>query len=401
MKCSFEPLFRVFCVMMILAESSSAKTWTDIQERTIEAEFVSADSANVTLRLKGGKEVTLELSRLSKEDQEFVRAQSEKKDEPVVPVEDANFKDPWPTEVRFKENPEIVVVEENKEEKRFVYESANFRFNSDVRLSVSLVRGFAVMFESTYQYCRALPLGLSGGKRTDGKFQILLFENKDDYIKAGAPPRSAGVFVSSKSAVMVPLENLGVKKQGSGYTLDRRETSAILIHEITHQLTPAPYFSPGSMGWFTEGIAEYVAATPYRNGLFKVRSNFDDIAAYVTEYGKEGNGGRGMGKKITAPSLKDFLAMDYIAYTGDQANFNYGFGLILTTYFFRLDGEGDGARIKEFLKALRAGKRGEQALEVLMAGMTYEEMEAAITKGWRSKGIRIEFPEPVKAASIK
>ena len=56
---------------------------------------------------------------------------------------------------------------------------------------------------------------------------------------------------------MVPLESLGVRTLGSGYTLDRGKSNNTLPHELIHQLTPPPYFRHGSVGWFIEGIAEY------------------------------------------------------------------------------------------------------------------------------------------------
>jgi hypothetical protein len=201
----------------------------------------------------------------------------------------------------------------------------------------------------------------------------------------------AGVFMSGKKAVMVPLTSLGVKQVGSGYMLDRDVSNRTLIHELTHQLTPRLYFEPGARGWFSEGIAEYVAATPYRQGRFKVKSNFDDIVAYATAYAKDDSRGRALGKDISAPPLKEYFMMSYDAFTGTSANFNYGLGLLLTTYFLHLDGDGDAARMKAFLKALREGKKGQEAIDVLLNGRSYEEMEEAISRGWRRKGVKIEF----------
>jgi hypothetical protein len=282
-------------------------------------------------------------------------------------------------------------VEENEADSRFVYESSNYRFICDVRLSRQVVKGFAVMFEATHDYCRALPLALSGGIRKDGKYNILLFETKDSYIEAGGPPESAGVFISGRNEVMVPLVSLGVRQVGSGYMLDRDKSNGTLIHEITHQLTPHQYYEEGAMGWFSEGIAEYTTATPYRSGKFKVKSNFDEIVAYATAFGGDDTEGRGLGTEIKAPSLKEFFLMDYDDFTGGEANFNYGFGLLLTTYFLHLDGEGDAVRKKSFLKALRAGKKGQNALDTLLDVRSFEEMENQISKAWKRKGIEIKF----------
>lgn len=392
MKRFLRRFFRIVAGTMILTYPSSARTWTDVQGRKLEAELVSSNGTEVTLKLDTGKTVSIPLAKLSGEDRTFVSEQADKGDATAgAEKETLNFNEPWPDNVKFDEDPRIETVSEGEEAKRFVYESASFRFVCDVRLSKQVVKGFAVMFESTFAYCRALPLAITGGMKTDGKFQILLFEKKEDYVAAGGPPSSAGVFMGGKQVVMVPLASIGVKPVGSGYMLDRDVSNRTLVHELTHQLTPGPYFGPGAMGWFTEGIAEYVAATPYRQGRFKVKSNFDDIVAYATGYGKENDGGRALGQEIKAPPLKDYFQMPYSAFTGTDANLNYGLALMLTTYFLHLDGEGDAARMKAFLKALRDGKQGQEAIDVLLDGRSYAEMEDAISKGWRRKGVRIGF----------
>lgn len=378
----------------------------------MEGKLVASDDREVVLRLDNGKLITLPLHRLSDEDLEFLDTGAEpEEDEEDAAEEDEempgadkpaagaieNFDAPWPDDVHFKEDPEVLVVEEDEAHSRFVYESTNYRFICDVRLSRQVVKGFAVMFEATHDYCRALPLALSGGNRKNGKYNILLFETKESYVEAGGPPDSAGVFISGRNEVMVPLVSLGVRQVGSGYMLDRDKSNGTLIHEITHQLTPHSYYEEGSMGWFSEGIAEYTTATPYRNGRFKVKSNFDDIVAYATAFGEDNTNGRGLGTEIEAPSLKDFFLMDYDEFTGDEANFNYGFGLLLTTYFLHLDGEGDAARKKTFLKALRAGKTGQDALDVLMNGRSFDELEDQISKAWKRKDIEIEFADEASA----
>jgi hypothetical protein len=393
LKATLRNFTHLVAALSLLAQLD-ARTWTDVQGRKIEAELVTSTTTDVTLKLETGKTVTLPLTRFSEEDLTFIKESAKQdKADPKAGAEGngLNFDDPWPQTIRFAEDPQIQTVTEDKDKKRFVYESSHYRFVCDVRLSQQVVKGFAVMFESTYQYCRALPLGISGGATTDGKYQVILFETKESYVQAGGPPTSAGVFMPGKNVVMVPLTSLGVRKVGSGYMLDRDQTSGTLVHELTHQLTPNPYYSAGAMGWFSEGLAEYTTATPYRSGSFKVKSNFDDIVAYATAYGKSDSKGRALGTQIKAPALKDFFLMSYGQFTGANPNFNYGFGLILTTYFLHLDGEGDAARAKAFLKILRTGKKGQEALNVLLDGRSYEEMEEAIAKAWKRKGVEIKF----------
>jgi hypothetical protein len=59
-----------------LSPSLPARTWTDKDGRSIEAEIVSADGLQVTVN-KGGKEFKLPLDRLSDKDQEFVKTWAE------------------------------------------------------------------------------------------------------------------------------------------------------------------------------------------------------------------------------------------------------------------------------------------------------------------------------------
>lgn len=371
--------------------AQETRTWTDTQGRKVEAALLRTEGTHIILKMADGRELPFPLEKLSPEDQEYAKTAPKPDSKPTSDSEGAlNFNAVWPERIRFTEDPEISTIEEDAEKKRFIYESANYRYVCDVRLAKSVVKGFAVMFEATYLYCRTLPLALNGGKKTDGKHLILLFETKESYIREGGPPSSAGVFMPGRGIVMVPLESLGVKPVGSGYMLDRDKSSKTLPHELTHQLTPNEYFNDGSMGWFSEGIAEYVAVTPYRAGSFAVRGNIKDIFDYATGYGSKGMGGRSLGTKISLPSLKSFMLQSYSEFL-DDAQINYGCGLLITTYFFHIDGDGDAKRIKAFLKAMHEGKEGEEALAFLLDGRTWEQMEEDIVKGWGRRGIDFKF----------
>jgi SLA1 homology domain 1, SHD1 len=373
--------------------AAELRTWTDAQDRKIEAALLRVEDQSVILKLKDGREVPYPLAKLSEADRKHVeetRATSKEAPEGNEVGKTLNFSAAWPERIKFTEDPEINTVEEDAEKKRFIYESANYRYLCDVRLAKSVVKGFAVMFEATHLYCRSLPLAINGGDKKDGKHQILLFEKIEDYVKAGGPPGSAGVFIGGRGVVMVPLDSLGVKPVGSSYMLDRDKSSKTLPHELTHQLTPGAYYQTGSMGWFSEGIAEYVAVTPYRAGSYAVRGNQKDIFDYATGYGSKDMGGRALGTKIELPALKSFMLQSYASFL-EQPQLSYGCGLLITTYFLHMDGAGDGKRIKAFLKALHEGKEGEAALAVLLDGRTFSQLEQELTKAWSRKGVDFTF----------
>ncbi len=361
--------------------------------------MLRVEDKTVILKLKDGREVPYPLAKLSADDCQYVAATSvapgaDKPGKTSKTSDDSsktlNFEAPWPPFIKFTEDPEINTVEEKPDSKSFIYESANYRYVCDVRLNKSVVKGFAVMFEATYLYCRTLPLAINGAMKADGKHQILLFKEVDDYVKAGGPPGSAGVFIGGRDVVMVPLSSLGVKPIGSGYMLDRKKNNNTLPHELTHQLTPNAYFKKGAMGWFSEGLAEYVATTPYRSGTYQVRGNQKDIVDYVTSYGNRDKGGRALGTKIKLPALKTFMLQSYASFL-QNPQISYGGSLLITTYFFQMDGEGDAKRIKAFLKALQAGTDGEQALDFLLDGRSFEKLEQDLVKAWSRKGVDFTF----------
>lgn len=391
------------CLFLGICPAAEVRTWTDAQSRKVEASLIRIEGESAVLKLADGREIPFPLTKLSEADRKYVEdnralTPTAKELAPSTKVatenpdvsKKLNFSDPWPETIRFSEDPEISTVEEDPVKKHFIYESANYRYVCDVRLAKSVVKGFAVMFEATHLYCRTMPLAINGGVKKDGKHLILLFEKFDDYVKAGGPPSSAGVFMGGRGVVMVPLGSLGVKPVGSGYMLDRDKSSKTLPHELAHQLTPDVYYDKGSMGWFTEGIAEYVAVTPYRSGTYSVRGNQKDIFDYATGYGSKDMGGRALGTKINLPPLKDFMLQSYASFL-EQPQLSYGCGLLITTYFLHMDGAGDGKRIKAFLQALHDGKDGEESLGLLLDGRTFEQLQEDLVKAWSKKGVDFTF----------
>ncbi len=140
------------------------RVWTDEKGRKTKAELLKIENNCAVLRMPDGRELPFPIEKLSKIDRAFLEKFNLEThdDEPTEGGEEAkpgeNFDAPWPSRVSFKSDPEIIIVEENKDEKKFIYESANYRYNCDVRLSKSVVKSFAVMFEATHQFVRELPL---------------------------------------------------------------------------------------------------------------------------------------------------------------------------------------------------------------------------------------------------
>jgi len=370
---------------------SADRSWTNSSGKTIVATLVEIAGDKAVLQM-GGKNFEVPVASLSPEDRKFI--DEWKKGDLTDPSGDAslkpNWEDPWPALVSVDIEQAIEVIKEDEAANEYVYASPHYEFICDVKLNTSVVKRFSLLFEATNQVCRELPLGMVKPFRKE-RHKIHLFETREAYVDKGGPPESAGVYISrgGEGDILVPLTSLGVKKVGSNYSVDYDKENTTLSHEITHQLTDYEYYAPGSRGWFTEGLAEYIANSGYRSGKFDI-DDLGKLKARVTAYGEDGNGGRALGEDIIAPDLQQFFTQDYDSFLSN-AQLSYGLSALIVYYYCHMDGDKDAANLKAFLKALKEEKTPPQLFEPLLAGRTWDEMEAAITQGWRSRGVRITF----------
>lgn len=382
--------------------SAETRDWTDRQGRKVSAEFVSFDGKKVTIKLASGKTTSIPAPKLSDEDQQFLKEQSSSSESSESTssqvsnssgsetLSSSNFDAPWPKDIKTVEDFKVEAVKDGPDE--FIYESPHFQFHCTAKLGVQLIRNIGRIFEATFDVNHALPIANTPTRKEGVKFPIYLFEKKEDYIAAGGPPKSAGVFIGSgvgTGKILVPAESVGIKLVNKSFRVDREGDIKTLIHEITHQLMGNEV---KQASWFIEGTAEYVALTPFRTGRFLFGGTRGNIEAYVTGYGKDNKGGRALGKEIQVPiTLKEYMNLPYSEFTGTNSSMNYGLAPLLIYYFYHVDGKGDGARIKKYIQALQSGTPENKAQEILLDNRPLAELEKAISKYWRSAGVNIEF----------
>ena len=387
------------------------RTLTNKEGKAVFAHIIKVHENAVDIKLKNSNKVhTIQFDQLSEEDIVYLKSMhqgdgaklddknksldlsqiSKLKTEDLVAAFDLknNFDAAWPSLISVDVSPEITIF--NEDNGRYVYHSPNYEFISDVPLSKNVIKKFSVLFEATRELCRQLPLSMMKAHVPGEQFRnkILLFEHDHSYLSNGGIPGSAGTFSPRNNLILVKLESLGLKKSNSGYRYDYDKSNRTLPHEIVHQLTDHEYYQAGALGWFSEGFAEYCAVSPYRSGKFILGNNISSIKEFVTSYGKKNRGGRALGENITAPRLRDYMLMPYDEFL-TSATFNYGLGLLITTYFLQM--EEDRSNINAFLMALKEGKSGEEALKSLLNGRSYEELEEDISRSWKSKGVQIDF----------
>lgn len=375
-------------VFVLCCGVAQARTWTNRDGKLIEAELLGVEGDMVKLQV-GKKVYEIPLKSLSDADQEFLSEADSSETQGAVSdsAVTASFAQEWPRLVST--DLDLTITEETKDDGSFVYQSPHYAFHTKTRLGKSVVKRFAVLFEATREYVQRLPIASMKAQQTK-RYEIFLFDTDQEYYQAGGLEGSAGVYIGSKDVILVKCESLGLIRRSNSWAVDYDRTNKTLPHEITHQLTDREYYERGAMGWFSEGMAEYVAITPYRSGKFMVNKVHSSVEEYVTGFSRKDRRGRNLGKDILMPSIKEYMLMSYGDFFAD-AQTNYGVAALLVTYFCHYDGEGDAARLKKFLAALKQGEKGEAALKFLLDGRSFSELEDEIFRAWKKRGVSLSF----------
>lgn len=383
-------LFISVCILMFgMRLAGEERSWTLADGRTFKGEYLSAEGNKVRILMKG-RERTVAIALFSDEDKEFITDRKNKEQAPGSVHENNNFNNRWPSSSSMEDKQKAKVIQE--EEGNYIYETTHFRFFSPAKLALSTVKEIGRIFEGTYTANLLLPLNPPcrryEGNITD-KLPARLFLTREEYAQAIGPnfAESAGLFNGKE--VLVPFPSLGIVKKGDTYAREAgtRIDSHTLVHEITHQMTifGAKYLLPI---WYAEGIAEYVGVTPYNNGNLKFTGTKKALASYAAN-------GRQLGTKFTSPPLKQFMEQpmaEFQSASGKEMQFNYGMSMILFYYFAHIDGRGDAARLKRWMRALQNGECGTTEYDRLLDGRTWKQLEKDVSKGVKSKlGITITF----------
>ena len=368
----------------------------------MEAAFVALEGDAVKVRLANGSTVDVPLARLSAADQTFAKSQTAAPATTATAPGEIAASKIWPRSFSLPDRPEVVVVKEDTEKNEYIYRSPHYEFQCDSKLGSNVVREFGRIFESTWMLNCMLPLDLKPQpEKLREIFLARLFTNKSDYMEAGGIEGSAGVYMSAKKALMVPLQSLGVKMVGSRVSLENNsdDDMATLIHEITHQMMN--HWLGRLPTWYIEGSAEYVEMLEYkRNGGFSLIGLGRQLQGYARRMNYSGGG-----KSFTMIDLEELMTIDgrrWAAALGQDgaATENYGSAGLLTYYFYHLDGNGDAANIIAYLRELENAKTNEEeeaaVKKHLMRERTYAQLGEDVKKALRKEGIDISFFSPGK-----
>ena len=407
---------------VVLAES---RQWTDVDGRTVSAEFAGIDGEQVLLRMDDGRELPFPMEKLSAADQDLVkRLQTDggmavRPGPPRVPIAQRV----WPEVVEVDSRAvEIEAVEESEPLRNFVYESQAFQFTSQAKLAGSVMKEVARTFESTRELVSKLPWGVVCIP-PDGQERYLaaLYETREDYFRAGGPENSGGVYMSGEKIFKIPFPSLGLERRGRTFFMDDGYSNDTLVHELTHQMMHD--YLPFLPKWVIEGTAEYTELLPYNAGTFRAGAHKTEMKRHIDECVARG-------LPVDVGSVESHLTMTRDGWTEASAQ-RAGqamvyFRSVLMVYFFsHLDGDGKGTRFLKFMDAVRdeaeslirffADPRVKQFpdgrfsypedmevpdlnpdsapfkhLDLLLDGRSYEQLAGDVVAGFKSIGEKVE-----------
>ncbi|MEM1223948.1 MAG: hypothetical protein AAGH40_14455 [Verrucomicrobiota bacterium] len=279
----------------------------------------------------------------------------------------------------------FITYPEDTQREGFIYQSENFRFASSQTLSPNLIGEIEDLCEATYKGLSKLPLNLLQTDHTK-RFEVSLFLNQADYLKAGGIKGTGGIYLPLKERTLIRLDLLTEQIRNSGDQLCKRK-SKILVHEITHQ---AQHQWLGKMPtWLLEGIAVYMESIPYKDG------EFDFEAAHFRD--SEGVN-HCTTNRLSVTNLETLMSMSGREWIEDfkknpkSVHRNYLSAYLLTYYFLHMEGDGSAARIKKYFHAMKHAFSQHDRLRAkssLMDGKTVAELEADLIAAYENEGMRL------------
>lgn len=414
----------VLCWLPVPGQAAS-RAWTDDAGRKVEAEYAGMQGDSVLLKLPAGNTVPFPLSRLSAEDQAYVKSlagapapAAAGTDAKRIPIE----KRTWPGNVVVPARSiEIRAVHESAAARKYVYQSEAFEFISQAKLAGSVMKEVARTFEATRALVEALPWGIvctpPEGKE---RFEAALYETRQDYAEAGGPENSGGVYNTGDKIFKIPFPSLGLQKRGQTYFKNDGYTNATLVHEITHQLMDE-YLNFLPM-WAIEGTAEYTEMLPFNAGTFRADAHKSAMKSNMTEWDKH----QGFAGDLGNLEQHMIMTRDQWAEasrTPQQMSILYHRSHMLVYYFNHLDGDKKGTRFMRFMEAVHGevaamraffadprvkrmeggrfsypreltpppldGEAVFKNLPILLEERSYAKLAGEIVEGFRSIGVKV------------
>ncbi len=341
------------------------RLWRDTAGRELKATYLYFEDGEVGLRLSSGREAVVGIGTLSAVDRAYVLNRSAARVSELPQSGMPRLVSAGNADVAVEGGPRS-------------FATPWFRFENDVDVSPEFVREAAQVFEATRRAVKALPLG----------FDVRPSEGQDRFLARFVLPETfaeilrdsslnamrheiAGIYEPSLKSIVIPYDQIGARREAGRMTLHRWSDTSTLIHEITHQVMHDRL--PLMPIWLSEGLAEYMAAIPYREGTFDFGGSDSGLRHRLGE--------RHGGLELAVPRAEDFLERSRAFWEGQTSD--YAAALIYVYFFMHLDQpRSPGAPLATYLILLDEARNDLHSLitEYNAAAAAYNEEVAAYNR---------------------
>jgi hypothetical protein len=305
----------------------------------------------------------------------------------------------WPSSFKPSRAAAIKLIQKGGNGQEFIYQTKHFELRSPTVLSQHNLSHFATTAESVPSVLARLPLPLLGmpkdaaGNDTLGK--VLIYPNEESFITAGGTHGAAGYYSGRKQAIMLRSDTFLNPPPRAGSKLPPKANYDLLVHEFTHlcmhrDLADLPV-------WFTEGTAEYIAASHENKGVYQFSNITSNIRKHILKNLPQDK------EFVVLPGIAETMSLTHKAWrerieTGSAENHyrSYATSLLIIHTLFH-GGEKRLTTTRNFLDQIQAQKRHSDTtpIPILIPPSDRIKLQEMIIKYWKPRGLRLKFsPTP-------
>jgi hypothetical protein len=306
----------------------------------------------------------------------------------------------WPTSFKPSRAAAIKLIQKGgggQSGQEFIYQTKHFELRSPTVLSQHNLSHFATTAESVPSVLALLPLPLLGMPKdaadNDTLGKVLIYPNEEAFLKAGGTHGAAGYYSGRKQAIMLRADTFLSPPPRAGSRLPPKANYDLLVHEFTHlcmhrDLAYLPV-------WFTEGTAEYIAASHENKGVYQFSNITSSIRKHILKNLPQDK------EFVVLPGIVETMSLTHKTWkerieTGFAKDHyrSYATSLLIIHTLFH-GGEKRLTTTRNFLDQIHARKRHSDPIPVLIPPSDRIKLQEMIIKYWKPRGLRLKFsPTP-------
>lgn len=297
----------------------------------------------------------------------------------------------WPKSFKPRGEAKIILVKKGGGGGEFIYHTKNFELRSPTPLNRRNLGLFATTAESVPSVLKHIPLPLLGMPK-GGRAKVFIYPDEDSFVAAGGAMGAAGYYSGRKQAIMLRADTFLNPPPPSGSKLPPKADYNLLVHEFTHLCMHRDLaYLPT---WFTEGVAEYIAAMHENKGVYQ----FSNISSSIRRRIKSGLPNDK--EHILLPSVAETMSLSSDDWRrriekGQIENHyrSYATSLLIVHTLFHGGEKRRGATL-EFLQQRQKRPPVKGAAQILIPIEERKKLQQRIINYWRPRGLRLKFSSP-------